>query len=157
MKKAILPWVLGFGALAFVSAGSQAMALGLKSASKLPSVQQNGLQTSNTEVQGLSVETVNLATSLNDDAASESYGKTKSKSYSISLKGRWGVKIDVNQAQSRPSGWNDVDAGAFFKVTPALRVGGTVGFGPKTNGFQPVSAASPKVDPRVRVETNFKF
>jgi hypothetical protein len=42
-------------------------------------------------------------------------------------------------------------------VTPSLRVGGTVGFGPKANSFQPSPAPTPKSQPRVRVETNFKF
>jgi hypothetical protein len=150
MTRVLKHWVLSLTVLALASATGQAMAFGFKPATKTQATPQ-------ATVQGLSAETVNLASSLTEEQTSDTYGKSQSKTYSIDLKGRWGVKIDVNQTQSRPSGWSDVDAGAFFKVTPALRVGGTVGFGPKTNSFQPSPAPSPKVQPRVRVETNFKF
>lgn len=85
---------------------------------------------------------------------------SKSKIYQFDLKGKWGLKFDVNQPESRPSGFNDVDAGAFYKLSPSLRVGGTVGFGEKTEAFKPEpssGAQSNTSHPRVRLETTFKF
>ncbi|MEM9965408.1 MAG: NtrZ family periplasmic regulatory protein [Asticcacaulis sp.] len=79
------------------------------------------------------------------------------KIYQWSLKGRWGLKLDVTEEESRPSGWNDVDAGAFYKISPSVRVGGTVGFGEKTKGLQPKDPVGEEKQPRVRLETTFKF
>ncbi len=85
---------------------------------------------------------------------------SKSKIYQFDLKGKWGLKFDVNQPESRPSGFNDVDAGAFYKLSPSLRVGGTVGFGEKTEAFKPEPSSAAQANtahPRVRLETTFKF
>ncbi|MFT3997033.1 MAG: hypothetical protein QM667_06480 [Asticcacaulis sp.] len=83
--------------------------------------------------------------------------RQQSKIYQWSVKGRWGLKFDVNQDEARPSGWNDVDAGAFYKITPSVRVGGTVGFGEKTKSLQPRDNHTDDTQPRVRLETTFKF
>ena len=83
--------------------------------------------------------------------------RQQSKIYQWSVKGRWGLKLDLNQDEARPSGWNDVDAGAFYKISPSVRVGGTVGFGEKTKSLQPRDPAADKDQPRVRLETIFKF
>ena len=83
----------------------------------------------------------------------------QSKVYQFNLKGKWGVKFDVNQPETAPSGLNDVDAGAFYRLTPSLRVGGTVGFGEKTDPLkpEPQQLQGDKKTPRVRLETTFKF
>jgi hypothetical protein len=41
-----------------------------------------------------------------------------------SRKGHWGLKLDMDQSNIRDMGWNDVQAGAYYKVTPSLHVGG---------------------------------
>jgi hypothetical protein len=73
-------------------------------------------------------------------------------------KGRWGVKLDMDQPVERDMQLEDVRAGAFFKVTPSLRVGGAVSLGDQSAGSmarkaQPLQEATP----RVRLETAFKF
>jgi len=51
--------------------------------------------------------------------------------------------------------FTDVEAGAFFRVTPQLRVGGAVGVGPQ---LAPVRKPGDNDEaPRVRLETAFKF
>ncbi len=100
--------------------------------------------------------------SLSDSYISDqttTFSKAQSKVYQFDLKGKWGLKFDVNQPEARPSGFNDVDAGAFYKLSPSLRVGGTVGFGEKTEAFKPEASPSQgdKSHPRVRLETTFKF
>jgi len=71
-------------------------------------------------------------------------------------KGRWGLTLDIKpRTDIGPSG-RDVEAGAFFKVTPRLRVGGAVGVGP--NQPAPIRKSDGREEtPRVRLETAFKF
>jgi len=71
-------------------------------------------------------------------------------------KGRWGLKLDMDQRTDRGMQWRDVQPGVFYRLTPRLHIGGAVSLsedqvesGP---GFQP--QAPP---PRVRLETTFKF
>lgn len=70
-------------------------------------------------------------------------------------KGRWGLMLDITPRPGLDAQARDVEAGAFFRVTPQLRVGGAVGVGPaavpvrKTDGREET--------PRVRLETAFKF
>lgn len=71
-------------------------------------------------------------------------------------KGRWGVSLNLDQAETRDVQLNDVQAGAYFRITPSLRVGGAVALGDKE---QPQYRRSEPVpgQPRVRLETAFKF
>lgn len=75
-------------------------------------------------------------------------------------KGRWGLTLDIKprsdlDPQVLDQG-RDVEAGAFFKVTPRLRVGGAVGVGP--NQPTPIRKNDGREEtPRVRLETAFKF
>jgi len=68
--------------------------------------------------------------------------------------GRWGLKIQLDQPVARGLLPKDMEAGAFYKVTPGLRVGGAVGLSEK-----PVPPSRPKdeVTPRVKLETTLKF
>ncbi len=77
-------------------------------------------------------------------------------------KGRWGLSLDIkprneiDPTTSRDLQGRDVEAGAFFKVTPQLRVGGSVGVGP--NNPAPLRKNDGREEaPRVRLETAFKF
>lgn len=70
-------------------------------------------------------------------------------------KGRWGVSFNLDQRTERDQQWNNVQAGAYFRVTPSLQVGGAVALGEKDQPAykkEPVDSA-----PRVRLETAFKF
>lgn len=100
-----------------------------------------------------------LATSSDTFGNDIGFSKTQSKVYTFNLKGKWGMKFDVNQPETSPSGLNDIDAGAFYKLTPSLRVGGTVGFGEKSDPLKPEpnNQLQNKKQPRVRLETTFKF
>lgn len=69
-------------------------------------------------------------------------------------KGRWGLKLDL---AGRDAQWKDVDVGAFFRVTPSLRVGGAVGL--ESTNDTPVQERNKTqaAAPKVRLETAFKF
>ncbi|MFZ5668494.1 MAG: NtrZ family periplasmic regulatory protein [Pseudomonadota bacterium] len=70
-------------------------------------------------------------------------------------KGRWGLTLDLSRPDSEAVRGRDVEAGAFFRVTPQLRVGGAVGVGPAQT---PVRKPDDRSEaPRVRLETAFKF
>jgi hypothetical protein len=71
-------------------------------------------------------------------------------------KGRWGLTLDIKPRTDIDPAARDVEAGAFFKVTPRLRVGGAVGVGP--NQPTPIRKNDGREEtPRVRLETAFKF
>jgi len=71
-------------------------------------------------------------------------------------KGRWGLKFDMGPALREQQSQKDVvQAGAYFRVTPSVRVGGAVALGDNKNLAAdqiPLQQA-----PRVRLETTFKF
>jgi hypothetical protein len=79
------------------------------------------------------------------------------KSLQLDTKGRWGLRLDLDRPTNRDMSFSDVAAGAFFKITPSLRIGGTVGVG--NNYAQPNQPKLPVPDQgaRVRVETKFQF
>jgi hypothetical protein len=71
-------------------------------------------------------------------------------------RGKWGLTLDMDQSDDRPSTPNDVAAGAYYRITPSLRVGGAVALGDQK------LTPGPKTDPdagqpRVRLETKLKF
>lgn len=71
-------------------------------------------------------------------------------------RGRFGVTLDLEQPNTRDAKLNDVQAGAYFRLTPSLRVGGAVALGDEQEAL--VSRTVPqKTTPRVRLETAFKF
>lgn len=79
-------------------------------------------------------------------------------------KSRWGLKFDVDQSPARNGAWQDVQAGAYFKLTPSLSIGGGVALHDQSlttaNPNQSNPAGPPGVPtnvPRVRLETAFKF
>ncbi len=144
------------GVLVLALAGSSTMAYAVTPGQKITKSQSQ--QTA--DVLALTPLVAASTDAFSDDGG---FSKNQSKVYSFNLKGKWGVKFDVNQPETSPSGLNDVDAGAFYKLTPSVRVAGTLGFGEKTiDGLKPdpVNTAvqqATKNQPRVKLETTFKF
>ena len=81
---------------------------------------------------------------------------TPKKTLQLDSNGRWGLRLDMEKPTNRPMDWKDVEAGAYFKLTPRLRVGGSVGLGDKFADVQRITPAE-AVAPRVHLETSFKF
>lgn len=74
-------------------------------------------------------------------------------------KGRWGLKLGVDQHIDRDTQWRDLAPGVFYKVTPRLHIGGAVTLAPDPLvdvQTQRLLGAQPP-NPRVRLETTFKF
>lgn len=72
-------------------------------------------------------------------------------------KSRWGLKFDVQQQPGIATDWKNVQAGAYFKVTPTLRVGAGVALGEGGANTANLPAAQVAPPPRVQLETNLKF
>lgn len=82
-------------------------------------------------------------------------GQTTRRSLQWNDKARWGLKLDLNQPARRDLQLKDIQAGAFYRLTPSLQVGGAVSLGDSarlTRDTAPEDQA-----PRVRLETAFKF
>jgi hypothetical protein len=72
-------------------------------------------------------------------------------------KGHWGVMLNVQQPEARAATANDIQAGAYYRITPSLRVGGSLALGQEqlTPGAKPNPADAGQ--PRVQLETKWKF
>jgi len=70
-------------------------------------------------------------------------------------KAHWGVKLDLNQPAGRDMQLKDIQAGAYYRLSPALRVGGAVALGDSAQ-LNRYTAPQDR-SPRVRLETAFKF
>lgn len=73
-----------------------------------------------------------------------------------SRKGRWGLKLGMEQRTDRLGEWRDVQPGLYYKLTPRLHIGGAVSLAPNPVINQRlIDPQGPA--PRVRLETTFKF
>ncbi|MFM8820639.1 MAG: NtrZ family periplasmic regulatory protein [Phenylobacterium sp.] len=73
-------------------------------------------------------------------------------------KGRWGMTVNVEAPKTREPDWTDVRAGAYFRVSPSLQIGGAVSMGDgegQPEAWRKIVPQPPA--PRVRLETAFKF
>ena len=72
-------------------------------------------------------------------------------------KGKWGVTLNLQQPDTRASNWNDIQAGAYYRITPSLRVGGAFALGDQQPLPGPKPATPEAGQPRVQLEGKFKF
>jgi hypothetical protein len=72
-------------------------------------------------------------------------------------RGRWGVKLRLDQPTTRPAQTKDVEAGAYYKVTPSFHIGGAVGLSDKPQAPDAPASQDDQVAPRVKLETTLKF
>ena len=78
------------------------------------------------------------------------------KSFQWSDKGRWGVNLNVEEPEGREVKAKDMEAGAFFRIAPSLKVGGSVRLDDK-DVRQERRLRPGERDARVRLETKFQF
>ena len=78
------------------------------------------------------------------------------KSWQWSDKGRWGVNLAVEEPTDREVKAKDMEAGAFFRIAPQLKVGGSVRLDDK-DVRQERRLRPGERDTRVRLETKFQF
>lgn len=68
---------------------------------------------------------------------------------------RWGLKLNLDQPVGRDARSKDVEAGAYYRITPSLRVGGAVRLDETAEGVRRITPRDQQ--PRVRLETAFQF
>jgi hypothetical protein len=71
--------------------------------------------------------------------------------------GRWGLNFNMNQPTGRETQWGDVEAGAFYSVTPRLSVGAAAGLGRAEQDPARAPETDRRSQPRVRLESIFRF
>ncbi len=107
------------------------------------------------EFAGVSATPVSQSLEPQGDASPLNLAPAPRRSLQLDSNGRWGLRLDMVQPSARDQDLRDVQAGAYFRIGPRVRVGGTVNLNDKTpspQAFRPQDSA-----PRVRLETNFKF
>jgi hypothetical protein len=76
------------------------------------------------------------------------------KSLQLDANGRWTLRLDMDpQVGDQVGGLKDMSAGAFFHISPSMRIGGSVGRQADPQRILPTDLSGP----RVHLETKFKF
>ena len=71
--------------------------------------------------------------------------------------GRWGLNFNLNQPVGRETDWGDVEAGAYYPPQPAPAGRRRRRSGLARAGPGPLPESDRRAQPRVRLETIFKF
>ena len=101
-----------------------------------------------------SAETV--AASQNPNAFPPDGSEGPHKSLQLDANGRWTLRLDMDPPVGETGSLKDVQAGAFFHITPSMRIGGSVGLGDRQADVQHLLPQDTN-GPRVHLETKFKF
>lgn len=75
----------------------------------------------------------------------------------INESGRWGLDFNLSQPVGREAEWGDVEAGAYYRVSPSLRVGAAAGLATPDPDPARVRESDARAQPRVRLESIFRF
>lgn len=98
--------------------------------------------------------------SMSDAAAARAAGnqaQPQRRGLRLNDSGRWGIDFSLSQPQGRDAQWGDVEAGAYYRVTPRLQVGASAGLTePPVDPARPAQDSS-RSQPRVRLESIFRF
>lgn len=71
--------------------------------------------------------------------------------------GRWGLDLNLNQPIGRDSNLGDVEAGAYYRVNPRLRVGAAAGLAAPESDPARAPQTDRRAAPRFRLESIFRF
>jgi hypothetical protein len=71
--------------------------------------------------------------------------------------GRWGLDFNLNQPVGRDAQWGDVEAGAYYRLSPRLRVGAAAGLASPEQDPARAPETDRRAQPRVRLESIFRF
>ena len=71
--------------------------------------------------------------------------------------GRWGLNLNLQQPVGREADWSDVQAGAYYRINPRLRVGAAAILAEPEQDPARVAETDRRSQPRVRLETIFRF
>lgn len=72
-------------------------------------------------------------------------------------RGRWGLDLNLSQPEARDSNVGDVEAGAYYRVNPRLRVGAAAGLAETETDPASGPQTERRSAPRFRLESIFRF
>ncbi|WP_372708366.1 NtrZ family periplasmic regulatory protein [Brevundimonas sp.] len=73
-------------------------------------------------------------------------------------RGRWGLDLNLSQPVGRERDLGDVEAGAYYRVNPRLRVGAAAGLAePEADPARAPQSSDRRAAPRFRLESIFRF
>lgn len=72
-------------------------------------------------------------------------------------RGRWGLDLNLSQPETRDSSVGDVEAGAYYRVNPRLRVGAAAGLAETDTDPATGPQTERRSAPRFRLESIFRF
>lgn len=72
-------------------------------------------------------------------------------------RGRWGLDLNLSQPVGRESSLGDVEAGAYYRVNPRLRVGASAGLAEPESDPARAPQTDRRAAPRFRLESIFRF
>lgn len=98
---------------------------------------------------------VEAVTPNNADRAGDWGPAGRRRSLELNGDGRWSLKLDYDQPTTRDVELRDMEAGAYYRVSPRVRVGGAVTLRDQEAPRRVTDDEKPA--PRVRLETIFKF
>ena len=97
------------------------------------------------------------AVSLTEAQAARSAANPGQSRLRFTERGRWGLDLNLSQPVGRESNLGDVEAGAYYRVNPRLRVGATAGLAePEADPASPPQTER-RTAPRFRLESIFRF
>ena len=72
-------------------------------------------------------------------------------------RGRWGLDLNLNQPVGRERNLGDVEAGAYYRINPRLRVGAAAGLAEPEADPARAPDTDRRAAPRFRLESIFRF
>lgn len=79
------------------------------------------------------------------------------RSLQFNENGRWSLNLNMQQPVGRDAEWGDVEAGAYYRINPRLRLGASAGLAePEADPARGVENDR-RAQPRVRLESIFRF
>lgn len=96
------------------------------------------------------------AVSLNEANAARAAAPSGQSRLRFTERGRWGLDLNLNQPVGREDNLGDVEAGAYYRVNPRLRVGASAGLAEQDRdpGRAPQTE---RPTARFRLESIFRF
>lgn len=94
------------------------------------------------------------AVSLNEAQSARAAGPSRLR---FTERGRWGLDLNFSEPESRDSVVGDVEAGAYYRVNPRLRVGAAAGLAESDTDPARGPQTERRSAPRFRLESIFRF
>jgi hypothetical protein len=108
--------------------------------------------------QAVAQQTRAPALSLTDaQAARAAAAQPGSSRLRFTERGRWGLDLNLSQPVGRERNLGDVEAGAYYRVNPRLRVGAAAGLAEPESDPARAPQTDRRAAPRFRLESIFRF